>query len=115
MYGTTTSKPVHKVGQPKSKASPPRALMTKAKDTPQGKLDQPISKVAGGRCGKKTHTDRDCPHIYMCMTSAITVKGGTVAIHLQVQETAGHWSQVPEEAGCSKDSEEINAPTVPAS
>ena len=38
VYGTT-SKPVYKVGQPKSKANPPRAPIPKAKDTPQGKLD----------------------------------------------------------------------------
>ena len=39
--------------------------MHKAKDTPQGKMDQPISKVnvSCGRCGKKTHTGRNCPHI----------------------------------------------------
>ena len=63
VYGKTTSKPVYKVGQPKSKVNPPRAPIPKAKDTTQGKLDQPISNVACGRCGKKTHTDSDCPHI----------------------------------------------------
>ena len=65
LYGTTTSKPVYKVhvfvGQPKSKANPPRAPIPKAKDTPQGKLDQPISKVASGRCGKKTPTVKNLP------------------------------------------------------
>ena len=33
VYGTT-SKPVHKVGRPKSKVNPPRAPIPKAKDTP---------------------------------------------------------------------------------
>ena len=36
VYGTT-SRPVDKVGQPKSKANPPRAYTPKTNDTPQGK------------------------------------------------------------------------------
>ena len=52
VYGATTSKPVHKVGQPKRKANPPRAPKPKIKGTPQWKPDQPLSKVACGRCGK---------------------------------------------------------------
>ena len=39
VYGTTTSKPVYKVRQPKSKANLPRVLVPKAKDTTQGKVD----------------------------------------------------------------------------
>ena len=70
-YGQT-SKLVYKVGQPKSKANPPKASTPKAKDTPQGKLDQPFSKGSCGRCGKKSHTGKDCPHI---MISAITARG----------------------------------------
>ena len=35
-------------------------------------------------------------------------KEGTLAICLQVQKTAGHWSQVRVRAGYSKDCEEIN-------
>ena len=61
VYGTAF-KPVHKVGQPKSKVNPPKSPIPKAKDTPQGKLDQPLSKEACRRCGKKTHTGQDCPH-----------------------------------------------------
>ena len=53
VYGTT-SKPVYKLGQPMRKANPPRAPIPKAKDTPQGKLDQPLFKRACGRYGKKT-------------------------------------------------------------
>ena len=59
VYGTT-SKPVYKVGQPKSKANPPRAPIPKAKDTPQGKLDHPLSKGSCGRCGKRNHAIKDC-------------------------------------------------------
>ena len=33
VYGTTTSKPVSKVVQPKSKVNPPKAPIPKAKDT----------------------------------------------------------------------------------
>ena len=62
VYGTT-SKPVYKVVQPKRKANPPRTPIPKAKDTLQGKLDQSLSKVSCGRCGKKTHTGKDCPHM----------------------------------------------------
>ena len=60
VYGAT-SKPVHKVGQPKSRPIH-LELYAQGQGTP-GKLDQPISKVACGRCGKKTHTGKDCPHI----------------------------------------------------
>ena len=72
VYGTTP-KPVYTVGQPKSKANPPRAPIPKAKDTPQGKLmlDQPLSKVACGRCWKKIHTGKIAQ---TSMMSAITVK-----------------------------------------
>ena len=62
VYGTT-SKPVYKVEQAKSKANPPRAHIPKAKDTPQGKLDQPFSKGSCGKCGKKNHASKNCPHI----------------------------------------------------
>ena len=46
----TISKPVYKMGQLKSKANPPKARISKAKDTPQGKLDshfprEPVSGV----------------------------------------------------------------------
>ena len=41
VYGTL-SKPIYKVGQPKSKTNPPRAHIPRAKDTPQGKLGQPF-------------------------------------------------------------------------
>ena len=61
VYGQT-SKPVYKVGQPKSKANPPKASTPKAKDTSQGKLDQPFFKGSCGKCGKKNHTGKDCPH-----------------------------------------------------
>ena len=55
------SKPAYKVRQPKSKANPPKASTTKAKDViPQGKLDQPLSKGSCGRYGKKNHTSKDC-------------------------------------------------------
>ena len=60
VYGQT-SKPVHKVGQPKSKANTPRASTHKAKGTPQGKLDQSLSKGSCGRSGKKNHASKDCP------------------------------------------------------
>ena len=57
------SKPVDKVRQPKSKANPPRVSTLKAKDTLQGKLNQPFFKGYGARCGKKNHTSKDGPHI----------------------------------------------------
>ena len=42
LYGQT-SKPVYKVEQPKGKTNLPKACTYKAKDTPQGKLDQLFS------------------------------------------------------------------------
>ena len=62
VYGQT-SKSVYKVEQPKNRTSPPKTPASKAKDTPQGKQDQPLLKGACGRCGRKDHTGKNCPHI----------------------------------------------------
>ena len=64
IYGQASAcKPVYKVEQPKGKANRSKASTYKAKDTPEGKLDCPLSKGSCGRCGKKNHSGKGCSHI----------------------------------------------------
>ena len=61
VYGTT-SKPVHRVGQPKSKANPPRVSTLKYTHL-RGSWMSHFPKGSRSRCGKKKHASKDYPHI----------------------------------------------------
>ena len=64
-------RPSYKVGQPRNKANPHKGPTPKAKDTPEGKVDQSLSKGSCCTCGKKNHTDKNCNRL---MTSAIIAR-----------------------------------------